>query len=86
MSEWIPVVIKPVRMSGKGQYWWEYEFDCPIPDDAQRVLVTTRYGDVEIDTFINDGPEGCFFENYSDEGDAIAWMPLPEPYKEGDNE
>ena len=82
MSEWIPVITKPVYCSGKTLFWWEYEFDCPIPEDGQKVLITTRYGDVEIDTFFNDGPgEGCGFEHYSDAGDVVAWMPFPEPYK-----
>lgn len=55
-------------------------FECPLPDDDQEVLVTTRWGDVCIDTWHRD-VDCCYFEDYSDDDDVIAWMPKPEPYK-----
>lgn len=57
-------------------------FDCKIPENGQDVLVTTQFGDVLIDTWYNDG-ENCYFEYYCDDGDVIAWQPLPKPYKKG---
>ena len=57
-------------------------FDCKIPEDGQEVLVTTTFGEVQIDTWYNDG-ESCYFENYCDDDDVIAWRPLPESYKKG---
>lgn len=55
-------------------------FDCQLPDDDQEVLVTTRWGNVCIDTWHRD-VDGCYFEYNSDDDDVIAWMPLPEGYK-----
>ena len=87
-SQWIPITSRP----GTDE---EYEafsqygdcpredfrvFDCPLPDDGQEVLVTTRWGDVCIDTWYRD-VDCCYFENNSDDDDVIAWMPKPEPYK-----
>ena len=82
MSEWIEIKTRPLTAEEReeiGNPDIEYMFDCPLPDDAQEVLVTTRYGDVQTDTFYRD--DGCYFETYCGEGDVIAWMPLPEKYK-----
>ena len=57
-------------------------YDCEMPDDGQEVLITDRYGNVQIDTFIRD--DGCYFDDNCGEDDVIAWMPLPEPMKRGD--
>ena len=84
MNEWIPVKIRPMTEEEKAEYNCNDDvkiFDCPLPEDGQDVLVTTRYGDVQMDTFFTD--EGSYFERYCDEGDVLAWMPIPEPYKEG---
>ena len=61
-----------------------WAFDCVLPEDAQDVLVCTKCGDVVLDTFNVD--EGCWFGNYPDRDDLIAWMPLPAPYKVGGTE
>lgn len=55
-------------------------FECPLPDDEQKVLVTTRWGDVCVDIWHRE-VDCCYFEDNSDDDDVIAWMPLPEPYK-----
>lgn len=52
-----------------------------LPEDGQEVLVCTRYGYIYIDTLFSDY-RGCFFEDAGDMESVIAWMPLPEPYKE----
>ena len=56
-----------------------------LPDDGQEVFVSTRYGRVYIDTFLQD--DGCYFEENGDMDGIVAWMPLPEPapYNEKDN-
>lgn len=92
-SEWIPIKLRP----GTDE---EYEafsqygdcpredfrvFECPLPDDDQEVLVTTRWGDVCIDIWHRD-VDCCYFENNSDDDDVIAWMPLPEKYNSEVNE
>ena len=59
---------------------YAYMYDCPLPDDGQDVLITDCWGNVEEDTFCSDY-EGCYFETNCDDGEVIAWMPKPQPYK-----
>lgn len=54
----------------------------PLPEDDEEVLVCTSYGHVYIDTFYVED-EGCYFEINGEMDGIVAWMPLPEPYKEG---
>lgn len=87
-SAWIPIKMRP----GTDEEYEEFSqygdcpredfrvFECPLPDDDQEVLVTTRWGTVCIDVWHRD-VDCCYFEDYSDDDDVIAWMPLPEPYK-----
>ena len=89
---WIPIKTRPLTDKEKEEYAdlgysedsISFMYDCPLPDDGQEVLVTTRYDEVRTDTFYRD--DGCYFETYCDEDDVKAWMPLPEPYKEGESE
>lgn len=87
-DEWIPIKMRP----GTDEEYEEFSlygecpredfrvFECQLPDDDQEVLVTTRWGDVCIDIWHRD-VDCCYFENNSDDGDVIAWMPKPEGYK-----
>lgn len=52
---------------------------CPLPDHNQDVMITTEYGDIRITPFYAD-EYGCYFEDYEDRDDVLAWMPLPKPY------
>ena len=81
--KWIPIVTRPLTDEDRKEYGAEIEsmYDCLLPKDSQDVLVTTPYG-VRQTTFYTD--YGCYFENYEDEGDVIAWMPLPQPYAESE--
>lgn len=87
-GEWIPIVTRPMTEEEKEEYHGEYDpndmtmYDCQMPEDGQEVLVTTRYGDVDTDTFYHD--DGWYFENFCDDGDVLAWQPKPEPYKKGE--
>lgn len=45
-----------------------------LPDVSQRYLVYTKYDEVMTDFFMGD--------EFMQGEDIIAWMPLPEPYKE----
>ena len=84
-GEWIPVKTRPLTEEEKEEYPdYSFMYDCKLPDDGEEVLLTTSCGYVVLDTFYCD--DGCYFECYCDEGDVLAWMPLPEPYKEADNE
>lgn len=88
--EWIPIKTRPMTEEEKEHYrelGWDDTFldeivmyDCDLPKDGQEVLITTKYGEVQTDTFCDDG-DGASFEIYSDDGYVLAWMPKPEPYK-----
>lgn len=85
---WIPIKLRP----GTDEEYEEFSqygdcpredfrvFDSPMPDDEKEVLVTTRLGDVCVDTWHRD-VDCCYFEDNCDDDDVIAWMPLPEGYK-----
>lgn len=82
--KWIPVKFREATEEEKEKcrelYGYEIEntYDCPLPDHGQDVLITTCYGDVKIDTFYNNIV--CYFENYCDDEDVVAWAELPMPY------
>lgn len=86
-GEWIPIKTRLLTDEEK-EYYSDlgysseeitFMYDCPLPDDGQSVLITNRYNSVDVDTFYCD--DGCYFEDNCDEDDVLAWMPLPEPYK-----
>ena len=86
-NKWIPIKTRPMTEEEKEEIGHEYAYmyDCSLPDDGQEVLITDCYGNVEIDTFCRD-EEGVYFEENCDDGEVIAWMPKPEPYKGGGEE
>lgn len=55
--------------------YYTFMYDCKMPDDEQEVLIKTKWG-IEKTTYHTD--DGCYFEDYEDDGDVIAWMELPE--------
>lgn len=89
VPQWIPIKLRP----GTDEEYEEFSqygdcpredfrvFECQTPNDDQEVLVTTRWGEVCIDIWHRD-VDCCYFEDHCDDYDVIAWMPLPEPYKE----
>ena len=86
-NKWIPITSRPMTEEEKEHYKThpEYQddcriFNCKLPDDGQEVLISV-YGGVEVDTFVQDANDGCYFEG-RDIDDVDAWMPLPEPYKQ----
>lgn len=99
MAEWIPIKYRPMTNEERKElaehYGIEYcdtieekTFDCPMPEDGQRILLSRSWG-VDIDVADNDiDGEGfiCYgLEGNGDWDGVDAWMPLPEPYKkEGD--
>lgn len=85
-SGWIPIKTRPMTSEECEDYGVDdgYIYDCRLPDGGDEVLISTKWG-VEKTTFYTD--DGYYFEQYEDDGDVLAWMPLPEPYKEeGDAE
>lgn len=85
---WIAIKTRPMTEEEK-EYYSEYLFEgngliyeCPLPEDGQEVLITSKYGSVDKTTFYTDC--GNYFESYEDYDEVIAWRPLPEPFKERD--
>ncbi len=92
-SRWIPVkwhtITEEEREHEGYPKEWVNHVDCVMPEDEQEILITIkgRKGNtwVEKDTcYIDDG----FYldSGYDWAEDVIAWMPLPQPYKEVQNE
>ena len=69
--------------------WRPFKFDedgvlVDVPGDGQEILVSYIYngkGYVDHDTFVLDGEE-AYLDSYGEIEEGMAWMPLPEPYKE----
>lgn len=86
-AKWIPVKTRKLtraeeqEMLERSNYFFDYAFDCKLPEDGEEVLVTISTGEVTTTTFFNEGLDGCYFEYYEDDGDVIAWMPKPKAYK-----
>ena len=85
---WIAIKTRPMTEEEK-EFYSEYLFEgngliyeCPLPEDGQEVLITSKFGSVDKTTFYTDC--GNYFENYEDYDEVIAWQPLPEPFKERD--
>lgn len=83
-QKWIPFKRRPAIEEDNTSF--DYVLDGKLPDNGQPILVSINYAGKEFvssDEFYDDG--GCYlysgFEIYDD---AVAWMPLPEPYKEGE--
>ena len=80
---WIPVTYHiPTREDGE-ECLYAYILDCPMPEEGQEILVSFN-GIVDMDVCCYD--EGWYLDNRGDWTDVDAWMPLPEPYKEGEQE
>ena len=86
-DKWIPLKTRPMTEEEKEHYKTHPEyrdecriFNCKLPNDGQEVLISV-YGGVEVDTFVQDADDGCYFEG-RDIYDVDAWMPLPLPYKQ----
>lgn len=94
MQPWRVITKRPMTFVEKKDYaesigWEIAEEDAFIygnlPEDGKEVLVCTWYGHIYIDTLYSDD-QGCYFEDAGDMEGVIAWMPLPEPYKEAKDE
>lgn len=59
-----------------------------LPEDGVAVLTTTENGEVYIDQVITDPYKERYFQSNTayDNFQVVAWMPLPESYKGGEEE
>ena len=90
-QRWIPIKSRPMteeeRREWSERLGYDLEYDeaviytSQLPGNGEDVLVCTKYGRVYIDTFYDD-EGGCYFDDNGDMDGIVAWMPLPEPYKE----
>ena len=86
-QEWIPIkwheITDEERVIEEYPNEWLVHLDCQMPDDGERILVQTKWGNIELDECYID--DGCYLDSgYDWVEDVIAWMPLPEPYKESE--
>lgn len=85
LSKWIPIkwhyITDEEREREGYPKDWVYHLDCEMPEDEQEILVTTKHGYVEKDVcYLDDGFSLDSGWDWVD--DIVAWMPLPEPYRE----
>ena len=83
--KWIPVKVKPTT-EDDGIDVNEYPLclDFQLPDEGERILVS-RNGLVDVDANMVDDI-GSYLDGCGDWVFVDAWMPLPDPYREGDEE
>lgn len=88
--KWNPIKTRPMdeeereEWSAKLGYKLEdYEavIYTSLPDEGQDVLICLQNGVVTIDALEQDDC-GCYFVEYGDIEGVVAWMPLPEPWKD----
>ena len=79
--EWIPITMRPIEEDEKIDFPdATFMFDCPMPENGEEILITSKYG-VEFDTCYND--DGYYLDSDRSWDEVLAWMPLPEAYKKG---
>ena len=86
-QKWIPFTTRPLTEEEKEEHSeWDSILDCKLPDYGQRILVSISvrgHECVQYDEFYMD--DGCYLDSGYEIGtEAVAWMPLPEPYKESE--
>lgn len=91
-AQWIPITTRPMNEEERLEWAEEngfiledddaWVYNSQLPDNGQEVLVCGRYGAVWIDKFMNDPAYGCWLAETGDLDGIVAWMPLPKPYGE----
>ena len=84
-ERWIPFKTRSLTEEEKEEHpEWECILDCILPDDGQAILVSINlkgHERVQYDEFYTD--DGSYLDSgYEIGSEATAWMPLPEPYRE----
>lgn len=83
---WIPFTQRELDEEEKEYYGDEikYMLDCKLPEEDEEILVTYKWKDefyVGNDTFLRYG-SACYLDSSREFiTEAIAWKPLPEPFK-----
>jgi len=74
-NRWIPVTFAVDEESGK------LTLTCHLPEEGERILTVDDYGYISIGEQCCDD-KGWYLDDGGDWKDIVAWMPLPEPYRE----
>ena len=87
-QRWIPVKYHELTEEERKECLFsvdiKYMIDCELPDDEQEIIVTDGRH-VWVDTCIVD--DGYTLDSGHDWiEDVVAWMPMPEPYRESEEE
>lgn len=85
-QRWIPVKYHELTEKERKECLFsadiKYMIDCKLPDDEQEIIVSDGRH-VWVDTCIVD--DGYTLDSGHDWiEDVVAWMPMPEPYRESD--
>lgn len=85
-QKWIPFTKRPLTEEERTENpYFDYILDCKLPDDGQRILMSINikgHEQVQLDEYYCDNGESYLDGGYEIGTEAVAWMPLPEPYKE----
>lgn len=82
---WIPFKTRALTDEEKEEHpEWDCILECKLPEDGQRILVSINlkgHEEVQYDEFYSD--DGSYLDSgYEIGSEAVAWMPLPKPYRE----
>ena len=83
-DEWTPFKMRELTDEEKEMHPdADYMLDCKLPEDGDGILITVNRGkwrEVMYDVYYDDGGMSYLDSGLEIGKDAIAWMPLPEPY------
>lgn len=87
--EWIPVSYHEITEEEREEKGypkdWVYLLDCEMPQDEQEILVQVKNGEIRWDVcYLEDGFSLDSGWDWAD--DVVAWMPLPDAYREDGEE
>ena len=89
-ESWIPFETREPDAEEKQEHpEWDFVLCGKLPQDGQRILVNIKYKGheaVQMDEYNDDGRECYLHSGYDIATEATAWMPLPEPYKGGQDD
>ena len=83
-KKWIPFKLRACDEDEKKEYGTDQIWDVPLPDNGEQILVSDGE-EVWEDMFVNDA-DGCNLEMVDGNLKGLAWMRMPDVWKEGSND
>lgn len=83
-KKWIPFKLRSCDEDEKKEYGTDQIWDVPLPDNGEQILVSDGE-EVWEDMFVNDA-DGCDLEMVCGNLKGLAWMRMPDVWKEGSND